>query len=508
MAPSMTKAFAALAGAFAVAALAACSPAGAADPADADTLHVARAESFDGWDPDKAAAYSTYQTLQGVLEPLLRVAPDGVGVEAGLAETWSYDAAALTWTFELREGTQFSDGTPLTSADVAFSAGVWASGPNYGALYANITGVATPDERTAVFSLAAPDSTLPVLMTWSSSAIFPTDFGGLSQDEYFAKPTGAGAFVIADWSPGGRITLEKNPHYYLEGRPHVDRVVIDVVADATERGAQFQSGQVDIAEYVSAIDAKQYGDELVALPVGQVEHLSFNTTRAPLDDPQLRRAIATAIDYDSIVEGAFRGYGSAPRGIIPPNLPNWAAPSVEPFSLDLDEARELLAASANPQPGPLELVYDAGNPTDHLVAQVVTENLAELDIDVTLSALETGAFLSRAYGLDADLVLWSYGAVSPDVIDPLGWIHGTSWLFSGFEGETIEQQFFAYTATDSPEEKQKIVQAVQDDAIENAPAISLAEFQVLHGVSGRVSGFDPAPWGMYAWDTIELGDGS
>ncbi|MFF2277898.1 ABC transporter substrate-binding protein [Agromyces sp. NPDC058126] len=507
MAPSMTKALAALAGAFAVAALAACSPGGgAADPADAGTLHVARAESFDGWDPDKAAAYSTYQTLQGVLEPLLRVAPDGSGVEEGLAESWTYDADALTWTFVLREGTAFSDGTPLTSADVAFSAGVWAEGPNYGALYANLTGVTTPDERTAVFSLAAPDSTLPVLMTWSSSAIFPEDFGGLSKEEYFAKPVGAGAFVVADWTPGGRITLEKNPHYYLEGRPHLDRVVIEVVADATERGAQFQAGQVDIAEYVSAIDAKQYGDGLVDLPVGQVEHLSFNTTRAPLDDPQLRRALAHAIDYDAIVEGAFRGYGSAPRGIIPPNLANWAAPSAAPFSLDLDEARELLADSATPQPGPLELIYDAGNPTDHLVAQVVASNLAELDIEVTLTALETGAFLSRAYGLDADMVLWSYGAVSPDVIDPLGWIHGTSWLFTGFEGETVEQQFFAYTATESPEEKQAIVEAVQNDAIENAQAISLAEFQVLHGVSDRVSGFSAAPWGMYYWDTIEVGE--
>ncbi|RZU65363.1 peptide/nickel transport system substrate-binding protein [Microterricola gilva] len=505
---SVTQALSVLTAALMVAALSACSTGGdSAQPADADgTLHVARSESFDGWDPDKAAAYSSYQTLQGVLEPLLRFSPDGTAVEAGLAKSWSYDPAALTWTFVLQDDTQFSDGTPLTSADVAFSAGVWADGSNYGSLYANITGVSTPDDRTAVFALATPDTTLPVLMTWSSSAIFPTDFGGKTRDEYFAKPVAAGAFVIADWSPGGQITLEKNEHYYQPGRPYLEKVVIDVLPDATERGAQFQAGQIDISEYVGASDAKQYGDSLVALPAGQVEHLSFNTTRAPLDDPQLRKAIAYAIDYDAITDGAFRGYGSAPRGIIPPNLANWAPPSEAPFALDLDRSKELLDKSESADVDALEVVYDAGNSTDHLVAQVIKANLAEIGIDVTLTALETGAFLSRAYGLDADMVLWSYGAVSPDVIDPLGWIQGTSWLFTGFETDTIQQQFFAYTATESPEEKQQIVTAVQDEALENAQAISLSEFQVLHAVSPRISGFAAAPWGMYYWDTIKVGE--
>ncbi|MFC9559636.1 ABC transporter substrate-binding protein [Agromyces sp. NPDC056965] len=508
MAPSMTKALSALTAALVVAALAACSPGnGSPDPASGDnTLHVARSESFDGWDPDTAAAYSTYQTLQGVLEPLLRYNADGTEVEAGLAKSWTYDPAAMTWTFVLQDDTQFSDGTPLTSADVVFSAGVWAEGSNYGGLYANITGVTTPDDRTAVFALASPDTTLPVLMTWSSSAIFPTDFGGKTKKEYFAKPVAAGAFTVADWSPGGQITLEKNPNYYAEGRPYLDAVVIDVLPDATERGAQFEAGQIDISEYVGSIDAKQYGDELVALPVSQVEHLSFNTTRAPLDDPRLRKAIASAIDYDSITEGAFKGYGSAPRGIIPPNLANWAPPSEAPFTLDLERAKDLLAESAEPNVSSLELIYDAANATDHLIGQVIKENLAELDIEVELTALETGAFLSRAYGVDADMVLWSYGAVSPDVVDPLGWIQGTSWLFTGYETDTITDEFFAYTATESADEKQQIVETVQNEALESAQAISLSEFQVLHGVSKRVSGFASAPWGMYYWDTIKVGE--
>ncbi|MGH3689207.1 MAG: ABC transporter substrate-binding protein [Microbacterium sp.] len=506
MAPSMKKTLSLLTAALMVIGLSACNGEGSAPSTDdANTLHVARSESFDGWDPDKAAAYSTYQTLQAVLEPLLRFAPEGDRVEAGLATDWIYDAAARTWTFTLRDGAKFSDGSPLTSADVVFSAGVWAEGSNYGGLYANITDVSAPDENTVVFALAEPDTTLPVLMTWSSSAIFPTDFGGVSKKEYFAAPVAAGAFTVADWSPGGRIVLDKNPHYYQEGRPYLDQVVVEVLPDATERGAQFQAGQIDISEYVSPIDAKQYGDALVTLPASQIEHLSFNTTGGPLADPLVRRALAHAIDYDAIAAGPFRGVGDAPRGIIPPNLANWAPPTAQPFTKDLDQAERLLKESGA-DVSSLELIYDAANPTDHLIAQILKENLAQVGIDLSLTALETGAFLSRAYGLDADMTLWSYGAVSPDVVDPLGWITGTSWLFTGFETETVTEQFFAYGATESTDEKRAIVAQVQDDALRNAQAISLTEFQVQHAVSGRVSGFAPAPWGMYYWDTITVSE--
>jgi peptide/nickel transport system substrate-binding protein len=478
------------------------SASGAGTPKQGGTLRVARAESFDGWDPDKAAAYASYQTLQGVLEPMVRFAADGKRLEPGIAESWTYDPKGPSWTFVLRPGVTFSDGEPLTAQDVAFSAGVWAKGKNFGVLYAGIKKVRAVDERTVTFDLAGADTSLPVLMTWSSSAIYPKDFGGRTQDAYFAKPVGAGAFTVAEWTPGGRIVLKRSEHYYVPGRPFLDEVDIDVVADANERAILFQSGQVDVSEYVSAIDAPQYGDSLVTLPRSQVEHLSLNTTRPILADRDVRLAIAHAIDYAAIAGGPFRGHASAPQGILPPNLANWAPPTLPPFSEDLDKARSLLAGSAHARPGELELVYDSGQPVDHLIAQVLKENLARIGVEVKLSGSETGAFLDRAYGLDADMVLWSYGAVSPDEVDPLGWISGTSWLFTGLDTATLAEQFGAYSAAESPTAKQKIITQVQDEALRNAQAISLCEFEVLHGVSATVEGFASAPWGMYYWDPI------
>jgi peptide/nickel transport system substrate-binding protein len=477
---------------------------GAETPQRGGTLRVARSESFDGWVLDSAAAYASYQTQYAVIETLVRSTPDGQSLEPGLAESWEYDPKGPSWTFVLRDGLVFSDGTPLTSADVAWSEGIWANGPNFGAVYAGIKKVRTPDDRTVVFELYDPDTTLPVVLSWSASGVMPEDFGGRTEEEYYEQPIGAGAFTVVEWSPGGRIVLRRNDRYYDPDRPYVDEVVIDVITDPNERAVQLQSGQVDIAEYVSPVTAAQYGDAIVALPESQVEHLSLNTTRAPFDDVDVRRAVGEAIDYEGIAGGPFAGYSSPPQGIIAPNLPNWAPPSVPPFAQDIEEAKDLLAGSKDPNPDTVELVYDSGLPGDHLVAQIVQSNLAEIGIDVELTGLETGAFLDRAFGLDADMVLWSYGAISPDVIDPVGWILGTSWLFTGWETDTLLDQWFAYTATDSAEEKQAIITEIQDEAIENAQAISLTEFQVLHAAREPVRGFASPPWGVYYYDPIWL----
>ncbi len=193
--------------------------------------------------PDSAAAYASYQTLNAVLEPLVRVAPDGNGLEPGIATEWVYDPAALTWTFTLRDGVTFSDGTPLTSADVAFSAGEWVKGQNFGYAYENITSVTTPDAQTVVFELAAPDSTLPVLMFVDLVCRVPEGLRRQDRQGLLQRPCRGRRFTVADWTPGGRIELAKSDNYYLPGQPYLDGVEIDVVADANEQSLLFESAR-------------------------------------------------------------------------------------------------------------------------------------------------------------------------------------------------------------------------------------------------------------------------
>jgi peptide/nickel transport system substrate-binding protein len=472
--------------------------------AETTTLRVVRAESFDGWVLDSAAAYASYQTHAAVIEGLLRPRPDGKGVEPGLATSWKHDPKAATWTFTLRANARFSDGSAVTAADVVFSFGVWKRGANFGASYGNIQSARAPNPRTVVFKLASSyDNTFLPLMSASVSGVMPRNFGGKPKNEYYKKPIGAGAFKVDSWTIGGRIVLSRNTFFYDPRRPRTDKVVIDVVADDNERRTLFEAGDADIVEYVPAATARQYDPSaLEVLKPSQIEHLSLNVKRPPFKDVRVRRAVASAIDYRSIVRGPFDGFGAPARGILAPNLANWAPPTLPYFTTNLKQAKSLLASSSTPNGGAVELIYDAGQANDVLVAQILQSNLAKLGFDVKLSGLETGAFLDRAFSVDAEMMIWSYGAISPDVSDPLGWFLGTSWLFTGRDTGRLAKQFGAYAAAATAAKRRSVITAIQNQAIRDADAIALAEFRVVQAVNPKLKGFASTPWGLYFYDTI------
>jgi peptide/nickel transport system substrate-binding protein len=470
-------------------------------PQQGGTLRVIRGQAFDGWVGDAATTYVTYTTQQAVIEPLVRFGADGVHLRPGLAKSWQYDEDKLTWTFVLQKEARFSDGSAVTSADVAFSAGVWKKGPNFGASYQGIDRVKTPDDRTVVFELAYPDSTLPVALSWSVAGVLPKDFAGMSKDDYYAAPIGAGPFKVEEWTPGGRIVLTRNEHFYDAELPYVDKVVIDVVSDVNERAILFQGGEADIVEYVPVDTASQYGDDLVVLPRHNSPFLSMNTTRPSFDDVNARRAVAHAIDYKGIYDGALKGYADAPTGPLPPNIAHWAPPSESYFSQDLREAEQLSPAALGD--APVELLYDTTEGQDTLIAQIVQSSLAEVGVDVKLVGLETGTFIDRLYGGEFDLAVWAYGAISPDMVDPIGWLLATANNFAGSKAGLLAS-YNRYIAADTDAAKKAVVTEVQDKLATDVPFVTLAEASVLYAAASGVRGLAVAPWGVHYYDTIWL----
>ena len=476
-----------------------------ASPGDGGgTLVATRFESFDGWVLDSAAAYSSYQTHLAVMEPLIRFTEDGQSLAPGLAREWVYDPDALTITFTLQDGAAFSNGDPVTAEDVAFSLDVWRTGPNFGESWAAIAAV-TGEGNQVVLELEFPDNTILPLMASSVSGIMPKDFAGMTEDDFYNSPIGAGPFVVEEWSLGGRIRLTPNPHYYDPERPYVDELILEVIADETERQNLFEAGQVHINEYLSPTVAPQYNEAAVyKCIVHSIEHIGLNVTRPPFDDLSARQAVAYAVDYDAI-DAALGEYFGLPSGILAPNIWHWVPPTKPYFRQDLATAQELAANSSLAGGVDVEMIYDAGNELDTLVSQIVQANLAEIGVNVSLTALETGAFLDRAFSVDADITPWNYGAIQPDMGDPMVWIWATGWLFSGYETDTLFNDFLDYGAAATEADQEAIVAKIQDDAIDHAAAIAVAEGSYLHAVNTDLTGFWSAPWGLYYYDTIALG---
>jgi len=471
---------------------------------ESETLRVARTASFDGWVLDSGASYVSYMTHLAVLEPLLRFGADGKTLEPGLAAEWSYDPDALMITFTLQEGARFSNGEPVTAEDVAFSLERWRAGPNFGLSWESIAAV-TGEGREIVIELAFPDNTILPVMASSVSGIMPKDFAGMTENDFYNNPIGAGAFKVEEWSLGGRIVLTPNEYFYDPARPYVDEVVIDVVASETARQILFDGGQADIVEYLSPTVARQY-DQAVVHPsvVHSIQYIALNVLTPPFDDPLVRQAVAYAVDYEAVAAGLGEYY-TEPRGLLPPNTPNWVPPTESYYRRDLAMAQDLIAQSAAADGADVEYIYDSGNEMVKLIAQIVQANLAEIGINVNLTGLETGAFLDRAFSFDAEIAGWDYGAIMPDMSDPLAWIMATGWLFSGFETDTLLEDFLAYADAATEADMQAVVAKIQDDAFDTAAVIAVAEGSLLHVVSSNLIGFEAAPMGMYYYDTLEFG---
>jgi peptide/nickel transport system substrate-binding protein len=471
-------------------------------PRRGGTLLAARIEPTDGFKLDAGTANPSYQVDMAVMEPLLRSRRDGLGILPGLAESWSYDARAGTYTMRLARGARFSDGSPVTPADVAFSADIWKAGPNYGASYAAIKSVTTVDSRTFRFNLTSPNSALPDFLTWSVAGIIPKNFGGRPESDFWQHPVGAGPFRVTQWSTGGSIKVVRNPHYYRPGRPYLDAVTNLFTSDPTQRSLQFRSRQADVVEGVGPDEARLYPKaSLLAPPRHFTDFLTFNTTRAPFNDVRARQAVAYAINYRAIADGLYKGYAEQPLGFLPPNVTNWAPPSKPYYRHDSARAAQLIAASGLSRHH-VQLTFLTSISSFTLVAQLVAQNLRSLGVRVSLAPTDYGTFIGNVSAGKFDIGLWGLNAISPDVIDPTIFVDQTHWLYSGYPNASLTALIQDYQKATSPASKRAIVTKIQDLSEKEVPALSLDHFSDLFAVQPTVHGIAPTPFGTYYYDEV------
>src|SRR5690606_27253639 len=236
---------------------------------------------------------------------------DGSIVPA-LAESWTTSDDGLTWTFTLRQGVKFHDGTDLTVDDVVAKferARDPESGHTHPEYYAAIESIAAPDATTVVFTLSQPSRSLLYNLARPDSVIYPAAKAETQRSE----PVGTGPFRFASYTPGTEVVLERFEDYYLDGVPYLDRVVFRIISDANTRFAALQAGDVDMMGLIPEqyVQTTTMPDLKVTQGTATAEiTMALNNTRPPLDDVRVRQAINLAIDKQSIVQGAMFGLGT------------------------------------------------------------------------------------------------------------------------------------------------------------------------------------------------------
>jgi peptide/nickel transport system substrate-binding protein len=361
------------------------------------------------FDPTQSALIKTWLPWQLVFDSLILQRPDG-SFEPRLATDWTISDDGLTYTFNLRAGVTFHNGEPFEADDVVYT---FERAKQVGIPYALarvgvIDTVTALDELTVEIVLSQFDSgfmnnlanTFPV-----STAILNREAGATSNPAVFM--VGTGPFKMVSYAPERELVLEKNEDYWEDGRPKVDSLIIRYIPEQQAQLAALQAGEIDLMfptpESALVLQADS-NITLAEVTSANVVRLNVNSSRPPLDDVNVRRAMALAIDRQAIVDGALLGQGK-PSSYIPEAYA-WA-PTVDeqPYSTrDVDEARRLLAEAGYPDGFDIELMHLAGYGTYlDLFVEILADQLADVGIRATIVPQEQATWLDRLLNANYDI---------------------------------------------------------------------------------------------------------
>lgn len=483
---------------------------------------------------------------------LIRVNRATQEIEAGLAEKWTISPDNLTYTLTLRNGVNWSDGVPFTSADVLFSFQAMydpkVGSPLGGSLMINGKPfeVSAPDAKTVVVKL--PGTFGPGIALFDNVHLAPkhkyeaalkagTFANAMSTDTPPADLVSLGPFKLASYTPGQRMVLDRNPGYWKKDSagvqlPYLDQVVFEIVPDQNAELVRQQSGQFDLlqqqnrAEDIATLRPLEQQGKLKVIELGvsaDPDPMFFNL-RAQYwaKDPrggwitrkEFRHAISHAIDREAFANTIFLGAGVPVWGPVTPGNQKWFSPNVKRYGFSLDRAKALLAGLGLANRDADEWLEDSkgtearfsllvyrGNTQVERGAAFIRDELKKVGIAVDVAPLEQGAVVTRMLKGEYDAIHFTLAQTNLDpAMSPDFWLSsGAShfWYMNQPKPATewekqIDDLMLTVMGASDQAERKKAFDQVQDIFAENLPAIYFVAPRLYMGVSTRVGGLRPS----------------
>jgi peptide/nickel transport system substrate-binding protein len=381
------------------------------------TLIVGNDASPSDLDPHSQYDYRSTMAIRSIYEGLVGLLDSATDEFEGLvAESWEANDDQSVWTFKLRPGLTFHDGSPCDSAAVKASyERLLAMGRGAVNVVSRFVSdpaqMTTPDPETIVFDLGQPQ---PLFLAAMAATYGPQivntkvvmeheeegDFGN-AWLQLNAEGTGTGAWKLASFEPDQEVTLERNPDYWRgwEGN-HFERIIIRVVEEPGTMRQLVEAGDVDIMDRFS-VDF-EWIDELKQNPALTVDlgnstevRYLIMTQAGPLESPGARQAMCYAFPYQEVLEGVYSGYAKQANSPIAPSVLGFQENGFY-FKTDFDQARQLLAAAGVPEG--TELVLSITTNTDMTPMELFQSNLAEIGITLTIEQVDQATQVGLLYG--------------------------------------------------------------------------------------------------------------
>ena len=484
---------------------------GAKSTPDRHTLIDSR-DTYDprSLDPALSTDVPTGRAVGYLFDGLTRFDPDAT-VRPALAERWDVTPDGIRYTFHLRRGVTFHDGTPFTAKHVVSS---WqrvldpaVKGGRGEPLYPikgtreyaagtakAIAGLSVVDDSTLLVTLNEPLAIFTKLLAMPVAAIVPerppANFG--------ERPIGTGPWKLVEWKHDDYLLFAKNASYY-GGAPKMDSLRARIIAEPSTAVAEFESGNVDVLQ-IPAGEASEWEDDesrqplLKSTPALELVYIAINCTRGPLTDPRVRQAINHAIDIDRIIERLISGRGTRAAGVVPREL-GGSDSTRRPYSYDPAKARQLLAAAGHPNGIDVEL-WSSTTPIYLRIAETVQAYLNQVGIRTKIVQRESAAARGAARKGQTDMILKDWYADYPDAenfLYPL--LHSTNAGVGGnvsfYSNPTFDEVVAASRRELDEARRNTLYRQADSIAFQDAPMVFLYFYNELYAVQPWVLDFEP-----------------
>lgn len=473
------------------------------EPAIAEpvTLRIGTTTIWDAISP--ATGWESY-TLRYLFHDGLIEWTELTSFEPGLAESWTVSDDELVWTFKIREGLTFHDGTPCTAEDIAWSLNFLMEGM-IGPLELYVEGfeeVIALDPTTLQITVSEPTALMTTARLHYAWILPRSVWEGMTYDDImeFEDPAtviGTGPYKLIEYVEDEYMIIEAFDNYY-RGKPVIDRIIIQQYATEDAMVQALQAGEVDMIDEVpvTAVQPLETAEniEVVIMDSISLDDLVINahengTQPESLNDPAVRLAMDYAIDKQEIIDVGYAGYGDIAGSILPPAFGDWVSPNIQPLPHDLVEANRILEDAGYTDSDGDGIREDAdGNPMEYRlyseefgtaarILEIISDNLAEIGISAPPTLMDGDSLYDLLEpDWDFDMILWGWGwDPDPDfAVFCFTCMAIEDYLSDvGYCNEDYDDIYFEQGVTTDLEERKLLIWEAQDILFEDRPYINL-----------------------------------
>ncbi|WP_059049610.1 ABC transporter substrate-binding protein [Paenibacillus senegalimassiliensis] len=497
-----------------------------------DTLIIGRGGDSASLDAAIVTDGESLKIAHQVYDSLVEYKEGTTEVQGSLAEDWAVSEDGLTYTFNLRQGVKFHDGTDFNADAVVFNFTRWSDPASEykfeGDSFDYYDSMFGPDGKRVIKEVKASDaSTVEITLNQPQAPFLQnlamTSFGIASptaiqekKENFKNEPVGTGPFVFKEWKRNDSITLEKNVDYWKEGLPKLNKVIVRSIPDNSARFNALQSGEIDLMEDLSPDDLAtlEANSELqkIERPSNNVGYVGFNLKKEPFNDVKVRQALSHAVNKQAIIDAFFAGQAEPAKNPMPPSL--WGYnDSITDYEYDLEKAKSLLADAGYADGLPGEYTFYAMPvprpymPDGKKVAEVIQADFEKIGVKVNIESPEWATYLDDAQAGEKDdlfMLGWTGDNGDPDNFLYALLDKDASNNYSYYANDELHELLVAAQTETEQSKREELYKQAQEIIKVDAPWIPLVHTTPLLAAKANLKGYVPAPTGTEYYSNIHF----